>query len=237
MFSKARQKRVFQDVIQQIQEAILEGKLRQGQRLPPERELVELFGTSRGSLREALRVLEQKGLIHIKTGSRGGAFVRTLHHSTVSESLALLVRSQGVPLKDLAEFREATEANVAALAAARATPQDIGELEALLAEAKAHVDGGVSHWQEFIRVDNRLHEALARISGNSMYELVMNTVHDNINPYYDRLLIRDERVMRRNYRDLCRMVDAVRQGDEEQARLLAHGHVRWFNRLMERRDV
>lgn len=58
MFQEARQNRTFQNVIDQIQEAILQGRLKAGDKLPPERELKEMFNTSRGTLREALRVLE-----------------------------------------------------------------------------------------------------------------------------------------------------------------------------------
>ncbi len=72
MFQKAKQNRIFQDVVDQIQEAILQGRLKAGNKLPSERELQEIFQTSRGTLREALRVLEQKGLITIKTGVSGG---------------------------------------------------------------------------------------------------------------------------------------------------------------------
>jgi DNA-binding FadR family transcriptional regulator len=237
MFKKATQNRVFQNVIDQIQEAILQGKLSEGQRLPGERELTEQFGTSRGTLREALRVLEQKGLITIKTGSRGGAFVSLVQHHTVSESLALLIRSQKIQLKDLAEFREGIEGTVAALAASRATQRDVEGLKALLAEEQAHVEAGLSHWDEFIRVDNSLHMALARISRNTMYEMVLKTVHDNINRYYDRLLAREQRVLRRNYADLCRMVEAVAGGQAELARSIAQEHVRWFTRLMMRKQL
>jgi len=97
MFQEAKQNRIFQDVIVQIQEAILQGKLKAGDKLPPERELKEMFKTSRGTLREALRVLEQKGLIRIKTGVNGGAIVKPLTTHQVSESLALLIRYQSEP--------------------------------------------------------------------------------------------------------------------------------------------
>jgi DNA-binding FadR family transcriptional regulator len=237
MFKKATQNRVFQNVIDQIQEAILQGKLSEGQKLPGERELTEQLGTSRGTLREALRVLEQKGLITIKTGARGGAFVSMVQHHTVSESLALLIRSQKIQLKDLEEFREGIEGTVAALAASRATQRDVEGLRALLEEARAHVEAGLSQWDEFIRVDNSLHMALARISRNAMYEMILNTVHDNINRYYDRLLAREQRVMKRNYGDLCRMVEAVAGGQASLARSIAQEHVRWFTRLMMRKQL
>ena len=66
LFRAARQNRIFQDVVEQIQDAIIEGRLRAGDKLPAERELKDLLKTSRSTLREALRVLEHKGLIEIK---------------------------------------------------------------------------------------------------------------------------------------------------------------------------
>ena len=87
MFKKAKQNRVFQDVVEQIQDAIIKGKLKPGARLPAERELKDLFNTSRGTLREALRVLEQKGLIEIKLGVSGGAIVKRIDAEPIVESL------------------------------------------------------------------------------------------------------------------------------------------------------
>jgi GntR family transcriptional repressor for pyruvate dehydrogenase complex len=234
MFRQARQNRVFQDVIYQIEEAILQGKLNAGDRLPPERELKEMFKTSRGTLREALRVLEQKGLITIKTGVNGGAIVQAVTPRHVSESLALLIRFQRIPLKDLAEFREGVEGLVAGLVAQRAKRKDLDLLKQLLNEAKSYLDEGVSRWDEFIQTDNMLHMAMAHIAGNPIYESVLQMVHDNITRYYNRFLARRKEIMEENYRDLCEIVRAVEEGKSEKARSLVQDHVYRFNRLMEK---
>jgi len=233
MFREAKQNRVFQDVIEQIEEAILQGKLKAGDRLPAERELKEMFRTSRGTLREALRVLEQKGLITIKTGVRGGPIVKAVTTHQVSESLDLLIRYQKLSLKDLAEFREGVEGMVTGLAAERASKEEIDHLRHLLNQAKAHLKEGVSHWDAFIHVDNSLHMAMARIAGNPVYESVLQTVHDNINRYYETFLPRKEQNMIENYADLCDIVAAVEKGQAAEARLLAQDHVSRFNRLMQ----
>ena len=78
MFRVASQNRVFQDVVAQVQEAILKGKLKTGDMLPSERELKAMFDTSRATLREALRVLEERGLIEIRTGVHGGVLVKAV---------------------------------------------------------------------------------------------------------------------------------------------------------------
>jgi DNA-binding FadR family transcriptional regulator len=96
MFGKAKQNRVFQDVVDQIQDAILQGTLKPGDKLPPERELTEMFGASGGTLREALRILEQKGLITIKAGVAGGAVANALTTDQASRRLDLLTRYQKV---------------------------------------------------------------------------------------------------------------------------------------------
>lgn len=96
MFKHASQNRTFENVIFQIQESILEGKLKQGEKLPSERNLREIFKVSRGTLMEALRALEQKKLIEIKTGVNGGAFVRQVDTLQISESLDLLLRYQKI---------------------------------------------------------------------------------------------------------------------------------------------
>jgi GntR family transcriptional repressor for pyruvate dehydrogenase complex len=233
MFREAKQNRIFQDVVDQIQEAILQGKLKAGSKLPPERELIDTFKTSRGTLREALRVLEQKGLITIKTGVSGGAFVKALSTLQVSESLDLLIQYERVSLRDLAEFREGVEGIVAGLAVERVKSEDIQYLKKLLADAKTHLDEGASGWDNFIHVDNQLHMALAHIAGNPIYESVLQTIYDNIHRYFDQFLPREEVLLRENYRDLCEIVKAVENGQAAQAHLLVQNHVYRFNRLME----
>ncbi|MCA1793321.1 MAG: GntR family transcriptional regulator [Desulfobacteraceae bacterium] len=116
MFKRAKQNRVFQDVVEQVQDAIVTKKLAPGTRLPAERELKEMFNTSRGTLREALRVLEQKGLIEIKLGVTGGAIVKRIDTEPIMESLALLIRSGEVSLEHLSEFRIKIEGSLVELA-------------------------------------------------------------------------------------------------------------------------
>ena len=236
MFRRARQNRVYQDVVGQIQKAILEGRLKIGDRLPSERELTELFKASRGTIREALRVLEQKGLIEIKLGVGGGAMIKGVTIDQMSESLGLLVQHKQVSLDHLAEFREGVEGLVAALAAQRATKQDIDEVRALLAQARDHLTRGISHWENFIRVDEQIHLALSRITGNPLFASVLKTVHDNIHRYYEKFLPGDDALMRENFQDLSDIVEAVAEGRGAEAAKLARGHVRRFNRRMKEKQ-
>lgn len=232
MFQKTNQHRVFQDLVNQIEGAILDGRLKVGDKLPPQRELVEMFQTSRASLREALRVLEQKGLIDIKLGVSGGAVIKAVDTKPVTESLALLIQHQKVSLEELAEFREGVEGNVAALAARRATHAEIVKLKDLLENARECVRTGVVAWEKFCGVDNAIHVAIAAASGNSVYGFVLRVVHGNIQKYYEAHPLKDERILKENYDDLCEIVQALEKKQATAVKSLVQGHVRRFNRYM-----
>lgn len=233
MFQKTKQRRIFHDLVEQIENAIIEGKLKPGEKLPPERELREMFETSRGSIREALRVLEQKGLIDIKLGPNGGTIVKSASTDCAVETLALLVKRKKVSLNDLAEFREGVEGNVAALAAERAGRADIRKLKELLIEAKEQLDQGISNWEEFIQVDRNLHIALAKIADNPVYKYVLEMVHQNIISYYKSFPLRSEEMMEKNYQDLFDIVCKIEEGNAEEARLIIQRHIRKFTRYMK----
>ena len=233
MFKTVKQNKAYQDVVEQIQEAIVEGQLAAGSLLPAERELKEQFGVSRGTLREALRVLEQKGLIEIRTGVAGGSFVREVHSETLSENLGLLIRNRGVSLRDLAEFREGMEGGVAALAAQRAREEDLALLRSLLLDAEGHLKQGRKEWDAFVRTDELIHMTLARVSGNQLFITVMESLYRNIHTYYENYLPWSKALLHENFEDLQAIVAAVSAGDAERAREMAQGHVRRFNVYME----
>ena len=235
MFRQAKQNRIFQDVVDQIQEAIVDGRIKPGQQLPPERELKDQFNVSRGTLREALRVLEQKGLIVIKTGVAGGAIVRGVTTEQINENLGMLIRYRKVSLENLAEFREGIEGLVAAIAAERASDDDIVSLQALLDEAKQNIEQGQERWDEFIRVDEEIHMEVARITENTLFKTILETIYYNIHTYYESFLPLDDRMVQENFQDLADLVAAIGGRDAVKAKAVARDHVRRFNSYMQRK--
>lgn len=233
MFRKTQHNRIFQDLVGQIQEAILDGRLQPGDKLPSQRELVAMFQTSRASIREALRVLEQKGLIEVKLGVSGGAVVRNAGTGPITESLKLLLQQKQVSVEHLVEFRECIEGDIAACAARRAETAAIQQLEAILAQAKACLEETNALPHDFIRADIHLHTALAEISGNPIFLAVTKMVHETILGLYDRFTLQDRDILEENFRDLCALVAAVKKGQAEKARRLALNHVRRFKQHLQ----
>ncbi|MBR9986564.1 MAG: FadR family transcriptional regulator [Desulfosarcina sp.] len=236
LFRAARQNRIFQDVVEQIQEAIIDGQLKVGDRLPAERDLKEMLQTSRSTLREALRVLEQKGLIEIKLGTGGGAVVKTVSSDLVAESLDLLIRSHQVSLRHIAEFRERVEGDVVVLATSRMKASDTRNLKTLLDEARKCVAKGAKAVSDFLTADKNIHLYFAKITGNPIYISILKTIHENLRRYYDEFLVMEEPEMKENLQDLENVVAAMESGMAEAAGDIARTHVRRFNGYMEMRE-
>jgi DNA-binding FadR family transcriptional regulator len=230
MFKRAKQNRVFQDVVDQIQEAIVSGKLAPGTRLPAERDLKEMFNTSRGTLREALRVLEQKGLIEIKLGVAGGAIVKRMDGDPLMESLALLIQSGEVSLEHLSEFRIKIEGSLAALATERATAEDIQELERLQDSARHCFE--IQDWENFLKIDEAMHTYLGTMSRNPVFQFVQKSIHDNIHRYYqDYLPMNPERTLE-NLNDFEKIIAAIKAKDGAAASAIITDHVQRFHDKM-----
>jgi GntR family transcriptional repressor for pyruvate dehydrogenase complex len=236
LFRVAKQNRIFQDVVEQIQEAIIDGHLKVGDRLPAERELKAMLQTSRSTLREALRVLEQKGLIEIKLGTGGGAVVKAVSSDLVAESLDLLIRSHQVSLRHIAEFRERVEGDVVRLATSRMQESDKGTLKKLLDDARQCAIRGNEAVSDFLTADKNIHLYIARMTGNPIYISILKTIHENIRRYYDEFLVMEEPEMKENLADLEDVVAAMEKGEAEKAGDIARTHVMRFNNYMEKRE-
>lgn len=176
-FSPVKRRRAFEDIIVQIENAIHEGRLTVGDRLPPERELAEIFQVSRASVREALRVLEAFGVLSARrgTGADSGSILSAQNESPLSGLLRLYASLLQMPLEDLLDVREALEMLTARRAAERATSEDLEGLNGII--ERMNNEGKP---EEFLTLDTEFHVNLARASGNSVAPLIMGALRDAI---------------------------------------------------------
>src|SRR5438477_12839933 len=138
----ARAPRVYEQIVAHVERAIYEGRLRQGQKLPPERQLARDLKASRVAVREALRTLELRGLVEVRQGSTGGYFVREADDRALVRDFATLFRLGRVSRAQLIEARRLIEPEVAFLAAQRASDAHVKQLTAAVEQRDAAAAGG-----------------------------------------------------------------------------------------------
>jgi GntR family transcriptional repressor for pyruvate dehydrogenase complex len=166
--------RIFQEVADQLRRNISEGKLRPGDKLPPERELAHLFGVSRNTMREALRALELSGLIELKLGATGGAFVLQGSSNAVVNGMRDLYFLGAITPDHLTDARISIGAAVIRMACGRITDAEIAQLEANVAAAeRAHKAGD---FDERTRHHQAFHVLLAKTTHNPILVATMEGI-------------------------------------------------------------
>lgn len=175
-FQKAAPTRTFQDIARQIEEAILSGELKPHDRLPSERELQQLFGVGRASVREAVRILESNGMLEVRTGAlSGGIFVKPLTTATTVDGLQRLFLVEQISEKELIEYRVALESITVYWAAMRATEEDIQDIAQIIEAMEQE-----SNWKQFHDADLEFHLAVARAAKNRINMLVMLAIRQTL---------------------------------------------------------
>ncbi len=171
-FQPIKPKKVSSQIADQIRSSILSGEFSPGDKLPPERELAEMFGVSRPSVREALNVLSSAGLVMSYQG--GGTVVMSLVENSTSNPLSELIRIQQDRALDVIEVRKCMESWTAYYAAQRALPEDLRRMEEIVNGMKRNLDG----LQPSEDLDANLHILIARSTHNIVWLHLMQSLFD-----------------------------------------------------------
>jgi len=140
IFAEIKTRRVFEEICEQIRDRLAEGTLKPGDKLPAERELAAEFKVGRPAVREALRTLEQAGVLEFQKGTKGGAFIRGGNPAMLTQSLHDLLLVGRVSVENLAEARSLICGVVIELACVRATEEDFLAIEENIASIDASTD-------------------------------------------------------------------------------------------------
>jgi GntR family transcriptional regulator, transcriptional repressor for pyruvate dehydrogenase complex len=153
--------RLYEQIVQQIEESVRKGTLKEGDQLPAERELAQQFGVSRTAVREAIKALHEKGLVDAFPGR--GTFITNGNSNSMRQSLDRILKSGHADgSAHLMEIREILEPEIAALAAARADEQDLVAMR----EAVSVMDNARRDADAYIEADLDFHLALAEAVAN-----------------------------------------------------------------------
>ncbi len=171
MYKIIQTSRLYEQIVQQIEESILKGELTPGSQLPAERELAEQFGVSRTAVREAIKALQEKGFVDAFPGR--GTFVTNGTSSSMRRSLDRIIKSgESDGLAYLVEVREILEPEIAALAATRADYEDL----AAMREAIDVMDNAEWSSEAFIEADLDFHLALAEAAANPIVLSLIDSI-------------------------------------------------------------
>ena len=177
--------RTFEKVVTQVRDMLTGGKLNPGERLPSEREFSRQLNISRSALREALRTLEIAGVVELRKGRSGGAFITRGNPNVVSDSMADLLRLGNISWNHLTEARIWIEAIIVRVACKRATPRDMQALEANIREALGLFERG--QLMEKTEVLIEFHNILARATRNPVLVMITRTLTDMMMYFAHRL--------------------------------------------------
>ncbi len=203
-------------IAQSIADEIVGGRLESGQKLPPERALAVQYGVSRPLIREALRSVDELGLIETRPGR--GTYVRSGRTAGVHRQIGLAIRRRGVTAAELSEARITLEGEAASLAAQRATDADIERLERAL--ARLDPSEGIAH----VKLDLAFHLGIVAAAHNTVIEMML----ESIAPLTVALMTRsvsDPRVMDRSQPYHRIALDAIRDRDPAAARAAIEAHL------------
>jgi len=209
-------------IVEQVRDLIEEGRLKPGDKLPPEQVLAEKFGTSRPSVREALSALEILGI----TESRGGKgnFIKNNFHFPLYEQKLRELEEEESPF-ELLEARKAVETEIAELAAKKATPEDIDAISKSLNKMK----GAVSNIPKMMELDGEFHLNIARAAHNNLLFSMMTYLSNLLN---ERLWVNmKEKIWnlpgypQKYLKEHAEIFNAIKNKDSKNARKQVYDHL------------
>src|SRR6267154_1898682 len=219
MYKIVRSSRLYEQIVQQVEESIHKGAMKPGDQLPPERELAQQFGVSRTAVREAVKALHEKGLVEAYPGR--GTFVTDGTSYSMRQSLDRMLKvGQPEGSAFLAEVREILEPEIAALAATRVDDEDLASMR----EEIAIMDSARKDPDAFIEADLDFHLALAEAAANP---LILSLIDSIVG------LLREQRIKifnveggpQRGQVHHKRILEAMERRDAEMARTAMRAHL------------
>jgi len=172
LYHSFKPQQLYERIASHIEDLVGSGKLQLGEKLPAERELAERLGVGRGAVREAIKLLRERGLVTIFPGR--GTFVAELDTGLLSDQLGRFFKVGPGSCGDLNEVRQILEVEISGLAAQRAGVDDLAEMKRAIEEMEIYIASP----DEYIEADSALHLALARATRNELFPLLIDVMAD-----------------------------------------------------------
>lgn len=215
-FTPIKTKKIYEEIVNQLQNMLIEGKYKPGDKLPSEREMAESLGVSRPSVREAITALSAMGILDVRPGE--GTYVAHTSDLETIKSWAMLLAIERNSLTQLMEVRRILECEAAALAAKRATPEDIELLERVLNGMRETAE----RHEQSVEFDLQFHFAVGQATHNRVLHKLINTLDEMMHHTFlsnRHEMYRAPGVASRIIAEHEAILDAIRRRQPNKARL------------------
>ncbi|KFE34933.1 FadR/GntR family transcriptional regulator [Thioclava atlantica] len=226
-------------VADQIKDWVVAQRLKKGDRLPGEAELIERFGMSKGTIREAMRLLEAQGLVATRTGPGGGSFVGEVSEERARALLGNYFYFKDLTVADIYQIRRALEPEVAASLAGKLSEADLAELEELISHYAAPAADPEEEREQHVE-SLKFHAVLARHSGNPLLSFLIRFMAQILSDLtvYRKLYAPPNRELWETGRNhQIALIAALREGRAGDARAIMADHMETAQRLMEAQEA
>lgn len=219
MLEPLKKTRLYEEIVKQLTGLIEEGKLKPGDRLPPERQLADELHVSRTAIREALRSMESMGYIESKVG--GGTFVRAISlHNVLHPFSAVLCQNKELA-HELLEVRQLLEPEIASLASKRASKQDIDKIQSAVEMMSTDIEnGGIG-----MEGNNAFHNAIAAAANNTAMREILSLCDELLSKSRESALNKPGQPTK-SLNDHIKICEAVKDGNSSLARQLMQKHIK-----------
>ena len=222
LFSRVSLGRISGMIVEQIRLVLRQGKLKPGDRLPTERQLCETFGVSRVTVREALRVLEANGLVEIRVGAHGGAFVTLRSADRVSAGLADLVQLSPLTATEVTEARMVFELGIVPLVVKRSTIEDLADLRTMCQEQEKALENDAYT----MALSAAFHERIAECTHNAAMSMLIRSFHGPLLGSLEQARKIAPSMGHRGAREHLEFVKAIERRDVDGATRIMSRHLR-----------
>lgn len=225
-----KHQKAYRNVIDYFKKKIIEGELRPGEKLPPEREIAERLNVSRNSVREAIRIMDMTGVISSQQGS--GNYITCEFQKSLAETMTMMFAMDQIDYSQISQIRQALECLALSLAIEHASEQQIDEMAKLVEKLDQSSDD-----EENVVLDKKIHFALAQASGNILVldflEACSGVIDMFIKDVREEILRTEDRKDKLNQ---ChrKLVEALEEKDESKGLEALDEHFTMINQILEK---
>ncbi len=215
-------KKVYEEIIEQVKSLIIEGVLKPGDRLIPEREMADKLRVGRSAVREAYRALEAMGLIEIRQGE--GTFIKDVNTDHLAQALALVLATEKDAMLELLELRKIIEVGASGLAALRCTGEELEKMERALAQMEKDIEAG----ELGQKADWQFHYAVAEATRNSLIVRLMDSLKEIMSVLQEKAreeLYQTPGTPQRLLKEHRAIYEAIKSGQDKAAQKAMYEHL------------